>query len=106
MGTSGRLPVRSEVEALRERVIATRRDFHEHPELSWQEERTQRVILERLKELGLSDVRRIAKTGVTGLVEGGKKGRCVLWRADMDALPVPERSTLPYASKTPDVMHA
>lgn len=106
MGIRGRLPVRPEVEALRERIIATRRDFHEHPELSWQEERTQRVILERLKELGLSDVRRIAKTGVTGLAEGGKKGRCVLWRADMDALPVPERSTLPYASKTPDVMHA
>lgn len=106
MGKVGRLPIRAEVEALHERVIATRRDFHEHPELSWGEHRTQRVILERLHELGLSDVRAIAKTGATGLIEGGKKGRCVLWRADMDALPVPEKSDLPFASRTPDVMHA
>lgn len=106
MANVGRLPIRSEVEALHERIVATRRDFHEHPELSWQEQRTQRVILERLRELGLSDVRPIAKTGATGLVEGGKKGRCILWRADMDALPVPEKSALPFASKTPDVMHA
>ncbi len=106
MAKVGRLPIRPEVEALHERVVATRRDFHEHPELSWQEHRTQRVILERLRELGLSDVRPIAKTGATGLVEGGKRGRCVLWRADMDALPVPEKSALPFASKTPDVMHA
>jgi len=106
MGKVGRLPIRAEVQALHERVIATRRDFHEHPELSWGEHRTQRVILERLHELGLSDVRAIAKTGATGLIEGGKKGRCVLWRADMDALPVPEKSDLPFASRTPDVMHA
>jgi len=98
--------VRPEVRELRETLVATRRDFHEHPELSWQETRTQRVIIERLRSLGLSDVRAIARTGVTGLVEGSKPGRCVLWRADMDALPVPEKSALPYASKTEDVMHA
>lgn len=106
MAKVGRLPIRPEVEALHEQIVATRRDFHEHPELSWQEQRTQRVILERLREFGLKDVRPIAKTGATGLIEGGKKGRCVLWRADMDALPVPEKSALPYASKTADVMHA
>jgi amidohydrolase len=98
--------VRPEVQAIRERLIATRRDFHEHPEVSWHEERTQRVVLERLRELGLTDVRPIARTGVTGLVQGAKPGRTVLWRADMDALPVPEKSNLAYASKTPDVMHA
>ena len=98
--------VRPQVRELRETLVATRRDFHEHPELSWQETRTQRVIIERLRSLGLSDVRAIARTGATGLVEGSKPGRCVLWRADMDALPVPEKSALPYASKTDDVMHA
>ncbi len=101
-----RLPIRPEVDALRERIVSTRRDLHEHPELSWQETRTQRVILERLEQIGLSDVRAIARTGATGLVKGGRPGRCVLWRADMDALPVPEKSNLPFASKTADVMHA
>jgi len=100
------LPIRKEVDALRETVIATRRDFHEHPELSWHETRTQKVVLERLRTLGISDVRAVARTGATGLVEGAKPGRTVLWRADMDALPVPEKSALPYASKTDDVMHA
>jgi len=98
--------VRPEVLALREPVIAARRDFHQHPEVSWHETRTQQVILQRLRDLGLSDVRTIAKTGVTGLIEGASEGPCVLWRADMDALPVPEKSSLPFASTTPDTMHA
>ncbi len=101
-----RLPVRPEVEALRESVLSTRRDFHEHPELSWQEHRTQRIILERLTSLGMSDVRAVARTGATGLVAGKKKGPCILWRADMDALPVPEKADLVFASKTENVMHA
>ncbi|MEO8538864.1 MAG: M20 family metallopeptidase [bacterium] len=106
MARTGRLSLRPEVEALHESVVSTRRDFHEHPELSWQETRTQSVVLERLRSLGLTDVRPIAKTGATGLIQGSKKGRCVMWRADMDALPVPEKSSLPYSSKTADVMHA
>ena len=106
MARSPRLPIRPEVMALRERVVATRRDFHEHPELSWHETRTQRVILERLRALGLADVHAIARTGVTALVQGARPGPCVLWRADMDALPVPEKSSLPFASKTENVMHA
>ncbi len=98
--------VRPEVEAIRDRLIATRRDFHQHPELSWKEERTRRVILERLRELGLSDVRPVARTGATGVVEGAHRGPAVLWRADMDALPIPERSDLSFASQDPLVMHA
>jgi len=101
-----RLPLRPEVQAIRERVIAIRRDFHQHPELSWQESRTQQRVLERLRDLGLSDVRPIARTGATALVEGQEGGPCILWRADMDALPVPEKSDLPFASKTAGVMHA
>src|SRR6187402_1268399 len=106
MPRRSRLPLRPEVEALRETVIATQRDFHEHPELSWEEHRTQRIILDRLESLGLTDVRAIARTGATGLVRGKRKGPCVLWRADMDALPVPEKSDLAFASKTENVMHA
>lgn len=106
MGRDLRLPIRKDVLDVRDTVIALRRDFHQHPELSWQENRTQEKVLARLRELGLDDVRPIAKTGATALVKGTKPGPCVLWRADMDALPVPEKSNLPFASKTEDVMHA
>lgn len=98
--------IRPEVRAIREGVIGARRDFHRHPEVSWQEHRTQQVILARLTELGLADVRPIATTGATALVEGRGKGPGVLWRADIDALPVPERSELPFASEDSGVMHA
>ncbi|MBK8559810.1 amidohydrolase [Candidatus Amarobacter glycogenicus] len=106
MPRSSRLHLRPDVQALRERVLSTRRDFHQHPELSWHEQRTQGVILERLRSLGVAEVRPIARTGVTGLVKGGQPGRCVLWRADMDALPVPEKSSLSFASQNENVMHA
>ncbi|MBK6560631.1 amidohydrolase [Candidatus Amarobacter glycogenicus] len=106
MPRSSRLHLRPDVQALRERVLSTRRDFHQHPELSWHEQRTQGVILERLRSLGIAEVRPIARTGVTGLVKGGQPGRCVLWRADMDALPVPEKSSLSFASQNENVMHA
>jgi len=98
--------VRPEVRAIRERVVAMRRDLHQHPEVSWEEHRTGQIILDRLRELGLSDVRQAGRTGATALVEGGARGPCVLWRADIDALPVPERSTLPFASVNDGVMHA
>lgn len=91
---------------VRDTVITLRRDFHQHPELSWQEHRTQEKVLAHLTALGLDDVRPIAKTGATALVKGSKPGSCVLWRADMDALPVPEKSKLPFASQNEDVMHA
>lgn len=99
--------VRAEVAALRPWLVDLRRDLHQHPELSWQEVRTQRVILEQLRAIpNLSDVRPIAKTGVTALVTGALPGACVLWRADIDALPIPEKTGLPFASTTEDAMHA
>ena len=70
-------------------VVAWRRDFHQHPELSWKEKRTQAAILDRLHALGLDDVRAIATTGATALVRGSAPGKTVLWRADIDALPIP-----------------
>jgi len=88
-------------------LVEVRRDLHQHPELSWQEERTQRVILEQLGRIpNITDIRPIARTGVTALVTGAQPGPCVLWRADIDALPVPEKSNLPFASTVENAMHA
>ena len=107
MSRRTKLPsVRKEVERITDDVIAVRRDLHQHPELSWKEERTQRVILDRLSQLDVEDVRPVANTGATALVKGARKGPCVLWRADIDALPVPEKTDLPFASENEGVMHA
>lgn len=98
--------IRHDVLSLRDEVLAIRRDLHAHPEVSWKEERTQRVILQKLRDYGLADVRPIAKTGGTALVAGRSDHPCVLWRADIDALPIPERSGLPFSSQNDGVMHA
>lgn len=98
--------VRPAVKAQREYLVATRRQLHANPELSWKEFDTQRLIIERLAALGLKDVRPIAGTGVTALLECAHRGPCVAWRADTDALPIPEKTGLPYASKNDGVMHA
>ncbi len=98
--------VRPAVERVTDDVIAVRRDLHRRPELSWKEERTQRVILGELAKLDVEDARPIAKTGATALVRGAREGPCVLWRADIDALPVPEKSGVPFASENEGVMHA
>jgi amidohydrolase len=98
-------PVRASVEAIAPAAIALRRDLHEHAELSTQETRTQSVILERLRAAGLDDVREIADTGVTALVRGARPGPNLLWRADIDALPLDEDTGLPFACPT-GAMHA
>jgi amidohydrolase len=82
-----------------DKVIAWRRDIHEHPELSNREHRTSELIAEHLRGLGLSVATGIAHTGVVGVLEGGRPGPVVALRADMDALPVTERTGLPYASQ-------
>lgn len=102
----GRLAIRPEVLAVADEVIALRRDLHQHPELSWQEHRTQQVVLDQLQAAGASDVRPVAGTGVTALIEGRSRSPALLWRADIDALPIPERTGLTFASVTPDAMHA
>src|SRR5881409_874790 len=85
-------------------LIATRRDIHQHPELGFEETRTAALIAERLRKLDYDVTPGIGKTGVVGLKK--KDGRCVLLRADMDALPVEEANAVPYRSKTPGKMHA
>ena len=81
------------------KVIACRRDIHEHPELGNRETRTAKLVADRLRELGIEVKENVAHTGVVGLLRGGKPGRVVGLRADMDALPVTEQVDLPFASK-------
>ncbi|WP_375436896.1 amidohydrolase [uncultured Hymenobacter sp.] len=81
------------------KVIACRRDLHEHPELGNQETRTAGIVAEQLKKLGLEVQTGVARTGVVGILKGGKPGPVVALRADMDGLPVTETASLPFASK-------
>jgi amidohydrolase len=90
-------------------IIADRRWLHENPELGFQETRTAEFIRQRLESLGVEDIRTgIAKTGITALVRGTAKGpgRCVLLRADIDALPIEEENDVDYRSQNDGVMHA
>lgn len=99
---------------LEDKVIAWRRDIHEHPELSYQETRTAALAAEHLKTLGIEVKTGVGITGVLGVLKGGKPGPVVALRADMDALPVEERVDVPFKSKakaqwlgqTVPVMHA
>lgn len=85
--------------ALEQQVIQWRRDFHQHPELGNREFQTAEKIATYLKSIGIQVQTGVAKTGVVGLLKGGKPGPVVALRADMDALPVKERVNLPFASK-------
>jgi amidohydrolase len=87
-------------------MVALRRDFHRHPELSFKEERTAQIIAERLTKAGLEVKTGIAKTGVVGVLRGDKPGKTIAWRADIDALPLTEILDAPFTSGTPGVMHA
>lgn len=94
---------RPEVDAAAKRlqadVIAWRRDFHQHPELSNREQRTAAKVAEHLRSLGLKPRTAIAHHGVVAIIEGGKPGPKIALRADMDALPVTEKADVPFASK-------
>ncbi len=79
-------------------VVAWRRWFHQHPELSNREFETAKKVADTLREFGLEPRTGIAHTGVTALIEGGRPGPLIALRADMDALPVTERTGLPFAS--------
>ena len=83
-----------------------RRHFHENPELGFEEFRTSAHIADLMEGLGLEVRRNVAQTGVVALLRGGKPGKTVAIRADIDALPVQELNDVPYKSKTPGKMHA
>ncbi len=97
---------RASAEMLYEQMVATRRDFHQHPELGFHETRTSGIVAERLMSLGLEVQRGIGQTGVVGLLEGDRPGPTVLLRFDMDALPIQEETGFEFASQNPGVMHA
>ncbi len=84
---------------LEPQTIAWRRNIHQHPELSNREFRTSKLIAAHLRSLGIEVKEGVAKTGVVGILKGGKPGPVIALRADMDALPVTERVNLPFASK-------
>ena len=79
-------------------VLAWRRDFHQHPELSNREVRTSKIVAEQLRAMGLEVRTGIAHTGVVGILRGGKPGPTIALRADMDALPVTEQVDVPFKS--------
>jgi amidohydrolase len=102
------------IRAIEPKVIEWRRDIHQHPELSNREFRTAKLVAEHLKKLGLEVETGIAHTGVVALLKGGKPGPTIALRADMDALPVTEKTNVPFRSRvtasyrgeTVGVMHA
>jgi amidohydrolase len=87
-------------------LVAVRRDLHQHPELGFEEVRTAGIVAARLRALGLEPKTGVGRTGVTALVKGGKPGKTVLLRADMDALPILEENDTPYRSQSDGRMHA
>ncbi|WP_322058360.1 M20 aminoacylase family protein [Paraburkholderia sp. J63] len=95
--------------ALREheaQFISIRRDIHAHPELGFEETRTSHIVAEQLSQWGFEVTTGIGHTGVVGRIRRGTSTRTIGLRADMDALPVEERTGLPYSSTVKQTMHA
>jgi amidohydrolase len=91
--------VERRAQAVQSKVVAWRRDVHQHPELGNQEVRTAKLVADHLRSLGMDVRTNVAVTGVVGVLKGGKPGPVIALRADMDALPVTEQVNLPFASK-------
>jgi amidohydrolase len=104
--------LRDEAAAMRDQLIAVRRDLHAHPELAFQEVRTAGIVADKLSQLGYEVQTGIGKTGVVGLIEGSKRGKpadqplTLLLRFDMDALPIDEQVDAPFKSQSANTMHA
>lgn len=96
------------IDAATSELIEIFQDLHAHPEIGFEEVRTSGIVAAKLREMGVDEVHEgIGKTGVVGIIKGtGSSARRIGLRADMDALPIEEQTNLPYASKTPGVMHA
>ncbi len=95
-----------QAEARQSELVKLRRDFHRHPELAFEENRTAGIIAERLTGLGLEVQSGIAQTGVVAMLRGGQPGKTVLVRADIDALPIVEDASYEYVSRNRGAMHA
>jgi len=92
-------PVESSIQSVLPRMVAWRRDFHQNPELSYEEVRTARIVAAHLRSLRLEVRTGVAQTGVVGILRGGRPGPVIALRADMDALPVTEEGDLPFRSR-------
>lgn len=103
---SGMPEVSAGVWNIAERVVGHRRHAHRHPEVSFEERQTQAWLHQTLGDFGIRDVQPMAGTGLRAVVRGGRPGRTVLWRADIDALPIVEEVSAPYTSANPGTMHA
>lgn len=98
------IPILEQAQEMQPQITAWRRDIHMHPELSFQEFRTARLVADTLNTMGIEVTAGVGKTGVVARI--GEGHPVVGIRADMDALPIQEANDVPYASQTPGVMHA
>lgn len=98
--------IREAVSAMEPSLVAIRRDLHAHPELAFEETRTAGVVASELARLAIPHRTGLGRTGVVGVIEGGRPGPTLAIRADMDALPIHEDTGLPYASTVAGKMHA
>lgn len=100
--------LQTEANEMRDELVAVRRDFHEHPELGFEETRTSGIVAAKLNDLGYEVQTGVGKTGVVGILEGGKPdtNQTLLVRFDMDALPIHELVNVPFKSTVPNKMHA
>lgn len=99
------MPVIPRIEGFAADLTAIRRDFHQHPEIGFQEHRTSARVAALLEGWGITVTRGIGGTGVVGTLDGARPGRTIALRADMDALPMDEETNLDYRSQTPGVFH-
>ena len=95
-----------EIQKLKNTIIETRRDFHKHPELSFNEIRTSKIVAKKLESFGIKVKTNVGKTGVVGVLTGKASGPTIGLRADMDALPIQETGDVSYKSMNDGVMHA
>ena len=93
-------------EEMQDELVARRRAFHQFPEMGFEVSRTAGIVAEELERLGLEVQRGVGKSGVVGLLEGRYDGPTVLWRSDMDGLPINEDNEVDYRSQNPGIMHA
>ncbi len=105
-GDEGNMDIRTKIEAYADYLIEQRRYFHRHPELSDKEFNTAAHIREELDKIGIPWIKASGETGTLATIQGGKPGKTIMLRADIDALPVTEDTGLEYTSENPGVMHA